>query len=42
MPQNAENGMNDADAPEETEHYDEIVLCVLYVSLLVTPLLLPH
>lgn len=27
--QREENGMNDADAKEETEHYDEIVLCVL-------------
>ena len=27
--QREENGMNDADANEETEYYDEIVLCVL-------------
>jgi hypothetical protein len=34
VPQNSENGPTDADANEETEHYDEIVLCVLSVMLL--------
>jgi len=31
VPQNAENGPNDADAQEIEEQYDEMVLCVLYV-----------
>jgi hypothetical protein len=34
VPQNSETRPTDADANEETEHYDEIVLCVLFVKVL--------